>query len=229
MIVLGIETSGETGSVALCTERETLAGYAFEEGARHARDIVPAIDRIFARAGVGKADVEAVAVSQGPGSFTGLRVGITCAKALAYALGWQAVGVPSLEVLAQNVEPAAGGAEYACPVLDARRARVYGTVFRWDGAAWADTTGVMLKEPAELAAAVPDGALVFGTGVRAYPKAFATGRLVQGDRALERGRAEAVARLGLERIRAGLAVDPLELLPQYYRVTEAEERLDTSS
>ncbi|MHC4788685.1 MAG: tRNA (adenosine(37)-N6)-threonylcarbamoyltransferase complex dimerization subunit type 1 TsaB, partial [Planctomycetota bacterium] len=200
MIALGIETSGRVGSVALCEEDALLASYTFPEGARHARDIVPAVERIVTAAELGKEAVGAVAVSQGPGSFTGLRVGVTCAKTLAYALGWKAVGVPSLEVLAQNVGPErARRCGFTCPVRDARRERVYGTIFQWDGAQWRDTTGVVLKGPAELAALIPEGALVFGSGVDAYPGAFRGGRFAVGEPDLWTGRAEAVARLGLER------------------------------
>jgi tRNA threonylcarbamoyladenosine biosynthesis protein TsaB len=229
MIALGIETSGEIGSVALCGEQGTLAAYTFPEGARHARDVMPAVDRIVAEAGVAKGGVEVVAVSQGPGSFTGLRVGVTCAKTLAYALGWKAVGVPSLEVLAQNVgaDPA-GGVTFTCPVRDARRDRVYGTLFEWDGQQWRDTSGVLIKEPGVLAELIPHGAIVFGSGVRAYREVFQAGRFRVGGRELEIGRAEAVARLGMRRIRAGQEADPMKLVPQYYRLTEAEEKLQAS-
>jgi len=227
MITLGIETSGEVGSVALCRDDEVLAAYRFPEGARHARDIVPAIDRVVAEAAVSKHEIQALAVSQGPGSFTGLRVGVTCAKTLAYALGWRAVGVPSLEVLAQNAS-GASGVEFTCPVLDARRDRVYGTVFQWSGGRWRDTTGVLILSPHGLADRIPEGALVFGTGVRAYPDVFAGNRFRIGARALEVGRAEEVARLGALRISAGRNVDPLQLVPHYHRITEAEEKIQAA-
>ncbi len=224
MIMLGIETSGEVGSVALCRDNEVLAAYILSEDARHARDIVPAIDRVVARAGVQKHDIAAVAVSQGPGSFTGLRVGVTCAKTLAHALGWRAVGVPSLEVLARNVR-GGGDVEFTCPILDARRDRVYGTLFRWADSRWRDTTGVLILSPQELADRIPEGGLVFGTGVRAYAEVFAGGRFRVGEPSLEVGRAEEAARLGLMHIEAGQDVDPVQLVPRYYRVTEAEEKL----
>ena len=77
----------------------------------------------------------------------------------------------------------------------------------------------------DLAARLPEGAVVFGTGVEAYPGLFAATRFAVGPAAYETGRAEAVARLGRERILAGEAVDPTDLVPPYYRLTEAEERL----
>jgi tRNA threonylcarbamoyladenosine biosynthesis protein TsaB len=222
MIVLGIETSGRTGSVALGTPDGMLAQHTFPEGARHARDIVPAIARITSQAGVSREDIDGVAVSEGPGSFNGLRIGVACARMLAFALGWRCVGIPSLEVKAWNVEP--DRADTVCPVLDARRDRVYGTVFTWDGA-WRDRTGVMCLAPDELAASVPDGALVFGDALHAYPEAFAGDRVRKGPADLRTGRAEVVVRLGLRRFEAGGAVDPMCLVPKYHRLTQPEEKL----
>ena len=230
MIILGIETSGRTGGVALCDDRRELAAHAFAEAHRRARNIMVAIDDVVRRAGMERRDIGAVSVSQGPGSFTGLRVGITCAKVLAYALGVPVVGVPSLAVQAENVDPAEhGGCRAACPVQDARRARVYGDLFEWDGRRWTDTTGVLLKGPRELADLLPAGALVFGTGVRAYPDVFTAERFRLGLEELADGRAEVVARLGLALLHAGRAVDPARLVPCYYRLTEPEEKLATSA
>lgn len=222
MRILGIETSGEAGNVALCEDDRLLAEHWFEEGTRYARDVMPAIGAVLAAAGCARREVEAVAVSQGPGSFTGLRVGVTCAKTLAYALGWKAVGVPSLEVKAQNVDGAAH--EIACPVLDARRGWIYATVLRWDGAVWRDLTGVLAGSPDEVAESIPEGALVFGSGVRAYPELLGRKGFRVGDRELEKGRAEHVARLGLRLIAAGKDVPPVQLMPKYYRLTEVQEK-----
>jgi tRNA threonylcarbamoyladenosine biosynthesis protein TsaB len=225
VIALGIETSGRTGSVALCDGTRLLAAHTFPEGARRARDIVPAIDRIMQEAGLPGDGVDLVAVSEGPGSFTGLRIGVTCAKTLAWTLGWKCVGVPSLEVLVQNV-PGGDGLRWACPTRDARRDRVYGTVFAWRDGRWTDTTGVLLLPAAELAERISDGAAVFGTGARAYPEALGAERFRHAVPGWEAGRAEAVCRLGIERVRAGAGPDPMELMPRYYRLTEVEERLE---
>jgi tRNA threonylcarbamoyladenosine biosynthesis protein TsaB len=226
MIILAIETSGETASVAVCDEAGALAVHRFGKGARHARNVMPAIDDVIRRAGLSKQRVDAVAVSAGPGSFTGLRVGITCAKTLAWALGWRAVAVPSLEVLVRNVDPAVhGGCRHVCPIFDARRRKVYATLFEWDEARWADKTGVLLTEPRELAERLTAGTLVFGTGVRAYPEVLSEGKFTVGEPELEAARAEAAAQLGLELLGECKDVDPMALVPQYYRLTEPEEKL----
>jgi tRNA threonylcarbamoyladenosine biosynthesis protein TsaB len=229
MIILGIETSGSVGSVALLDGHRVLAEYTFPEGTRHARSLMPAVDNVVSDAGIDKGDISAVAVSQGPGAFTGLRIGVTCAKTMAYALDWQVVGVCSLEVLAQNVTPPADVDQaYACPVQDARRNRVYTSVFEWADGAWCDTTGVLLKDPVELAESLPDGAVVFGTGVDAYPDHFLCPRFRQAPAEATTGRATAVARLGAHRIADGVSTDPMALVPLYYRLTAPEEKLANS-
>ena len=231
MLVLGIETSGTRGSVALCRDEELVAEYVFEEGPRHARNIMVAVEEVLGRAAVAKSEIDAVAVSEGPGSFTGLRVGVTCAKTLAYLLGWQAVGVPSLEVMAQNVDPEKYGCAAISPLLDARRSFVYGTVFRWEGGRWTDTTGVMAGEPGQVLSRLPHGTLIFGSGVEAYHNVLVHAEgsvhelsLQVGPIGLAEGEAKHAAILGLRMLREGGGVPPMQLAPKYYRRTEAEEK-----
>ena len=236
MLIIGLETSGSRGSVALCRDEEPLCEVRFEQGQRHARNIMVAVDEVVRRAGVSKSEIDAVAVSQGPGSFTGLRVGVTCAKTLCHLMGWQAVGVPSLEVIAQNVDARPDGAEVVCPLLDARREFVYATVFRWENGRWRDLTGVIAGRPEQIAERIPRGALVFGSGVDAYRAVFlGTGKSPQrrafqeGPPCLAEAKARHVAALGARKLREGGGVSPMLLNSNYYRRTEAEERLATGS
>jgi tRNA threonylcarbamoyladenosine biosynthesis protein TsaB len=191
---------------------------------------------VVRRAGVGKREIDAVAVTQGPGSFTGLRIGVTCAKTLAWVLGWRAVGVPTLHVLVQNVDPAEHINERgncpaaACPLLDARRSFVYGNVFVREGGRWRDSTGLLTGPPAQVASQIPDGALIFGSGVDAYPEVFrqggeGAGRFRVAPESLASGRARHTARLGLQLLREGADEDPLKLVARYYRRTEAEQKV----
>jgi tRNA A37 threonylcarbamoyladenosine modification protein TsaB len=158
-------------------------------------------------------------------------VGVTCAKTLAHLLGWQAIGVPSLEVAAQNVDAARFGVTAICPLRDARRRFVYGTVFEWRDGRWSDRTGVLRGEPKDVAARIPAGALVFGSGVEAYAEVFrGSAEAPSAFRAaapeLDVGKAEHVARLGLRMLRERGPVPPMELVARYYRRTEAEEKLE---
>lgn len=225
MWVLGIETSGGTGSVALCEDLSVRAEYDFPEGPRHCRNIMIGVDSVLREAETDRHHVDAVAVSQGPGSFTGLRVGVMCAKTLAHALGWKVVGVPSLAVKARNVDPDSPEApEHVCPVLDARRSCVYAMVLRNEDGRWHDTTGVVLGRPEEVADQIPRGALIFGSGVEEYPDVFNEQDFSIGQQELEQGHAREVARLALPMLKSGQDVSPLELQPKYYRPTAAEEK-----
>ena len=225
--ILGIETSGDEGNLALCREEEVVATYSFGGGARHARSILPGIDHVVGEAGIGRDGLDAVAVTQGPGSFTGLRVGITCAKVLAYTLGVDLVGVPTLEVKAYNVEP--GTCSHVCPVQDARRGWVYAMVLRAKDGRWVDQTDVMAGPPDDIVEDVPDDTMVFGDGVPEYEDIFADPRFRVGGKELWGAHAEWTARLGLRRLRAGESADPMELLPRYYRLTAPEEKLQRRS
>lgn len=229
MLVLGIETSGERGSVALLRDDELVAEHRFPDGYRHARNIMLGVADVVSRAGIEKREIDGVAVTQGPGSFTGLRVGVTCAKTLAWVLGLRAVGVPTLDVLARNARP--DGPATVCPLLDARRSFVYGAVFEWHDGRWHDTTGLLADTPDEVAERIPSGALIFGSGARAYPDVFACDRpdrpLTVGPDSMDEAQARHTARLGLRAFREGIDTDPMKLVARYYRRTEAEEKLAT--
>lgn len=228
MYILGIETSSGRGSLALASEGGMLEISAFSEDAAHARNIMPYVRDLLLKAGLDKGDINAVAVSAGPGSFTGLRVGVTCAKTLSFALGWKTVGVCSLEVLACNIDVRKAGCEYICPVRNARRGAVHGRIFRKSHAGWRPQGTVFTGAPGELADALGDKTMVFGSGLDAWPGVFGSPRFVhpEDNAQVSVGSAASVARLGLEYARAGAFIAPMELVPQYHRLTEIEERVN---
>src|SRR5688500_8133679 len=123
---LAIETSGRLGSIAIAEDGRAVAEEQFSHGLQHAAGIVPIIDRLCAAQGWRPGDVEEVYVSAGPGSFTGLRVGITVAKTLAFATGARVVAVPTVEVLARN---ALTGWANLIIVLDAKRGQIFTASF----------------------------------------------------------------------------------------------------
>src|SRR5687767_2083935 len=102
---LAIETSGRTGSIALAHDGQILEEQTFPHGLQHAAEILPALDRLTAAQHWKPTDLQELYVSAGPGSFTGLRIGITLAKTLAFATGVKLVAVPTVNVLAQNAPP----------------------------------------------------------------------------------------------------------------------------
>src|SRR3954454_1604329 len=122
MRAIAIETSGRLGSIATVRDGQVLTEEQFPPQFKHAAGIISVIDRLTKSHGWSPSDVNEVYVSSGPGSFTGLRVGITVAKTLAFALGAKLVAVPSTKVLAHN---APEGWQNAIIVLDAKRGQIF--------------------------------------------------------------------------------------------------------
>src|SRR3954453_5393449 len=129
---IAIETSGRIGSIAVVDGEKILAEETFQHGLQNAAQIIPIIDRLTSAQRWSPNDIQQVFVSIGPGSFTGLRIGVTLAKTMALATGVKLVAVPSVRVLAENVpaEPA-----NVIIVLDAKREQIFTARFaRHDGA-----------------------------------------------------------------------------------------------
>ena len=125
--ILNIETATKNCSVALAKEGKTiLCKEIAEEGYSHAERLHVFIEEIIKEAGVSFQDISAIAVSQGPGSYTGLRIGVSAAKGLCYALGVPLIAVDTLQVLASQAKVSNG---LIIPMLDARRMEVYSAVF----------------------------------------------------------------------------------------------------
>ena len=139
MRILGLDTSISVASVAISEDGRLVAEEfyprkASAEGSgvqsNHAEIILPLVDSVLRRAGIGLSDVAGIAVSIGPGSFTGVRIGLSTVKGLAYGTGMPAVGISTLEAMAACV---AGFEGRVCPILDARKGEVYAAIFRIHG------------------------------------------------------------------------------------------------
>jgi len=224
MRVLGIETSSSVGSVALLQESDS-GGVSvderfFEKGLRHGKELVPTIDAIVRSHGLRPEDVDLFAVSQGPGSYTGIRVGITCAKTMAYALGKHVAGVPSLDVLAEN---APAEARRVCPVIDAKRNRVYFCCYRRENGELVREGDYRATPIDEAAAVITQGTFVVGDAIKLFGREFAARGAILADDGLWLPKASAVARLGLRKLRASGPDDPFKLVPIYLHRPEAEE------
>ena len=125
--ILSIETSTSICSVAIHEQGELLALAEIKEPGAHAEKLLLLVDEVFEKAGLSFADLDAVAVSQGPGSYTGLRIGVSTAKGIAYALEIPLIGINTLQAMAAS-QPVAPG-DYVVAVLDARRKEVYTQTF----------------------------------------------------------------------------------------------------
>ena len=130
--LLALETATDVCSAALMRDGTLTAQASLHRPRVHAEQLAPLIRDLMARAEVNRQALDAVAVSMGPGSYTGLRIGVSTAKGLALAVDAVLVGVPTLEALAASVEPYAQPGDVACALLDARRDEVYTAAYRFE-------------------------------------------------------------------------------------------------
>jgi tRNA threonylcarbamoyladenosine biosynthesis protein TsaB len=217
LLLLALDTATERGSLALLADDQVVAELALDTPGSFLMHLLPALDALLAQTGHSLSAVEAICVSQGPGNFTGLRLGLATAQGLALALGVPAVPVPTLEVLAA---PLAGCPHPVAAVADAKRQEVYLGLF--------DCAGEFpepLGPPERLAAAdlpgrVQPPATLTGPGLKPH-KDFLTENLAPGillaPENLWLPRAAAVGRLGRRRLAQGLTVAPPQLTPLYLR------------
>ena len=232
MLILSIETSHRSGAVALLEsgtdtarllEEISLEPLQGKPAKRTAQTLLPAIGELLARRDATPADVGLLCVTGGPGSFTGLRIGITTAKTFAYATHCPLVAVHTLAALAEPIPP--------CPsrlwaIADAQRGELFCSVFPEDTdlktSPWSET----LTLPADQWLAI----LQTGDTVVGPPLAKLTDRLPKDVTAatpeLCEVSAAAVGRLGFRLFQAGRTDDPLQLVPRYYRKSAAEEKAD---
>jgi tRNA threonylcarbamoyladenosine biosynthesis protein TsaB len=198
-----------------------LAEAAERETRSHTVSLPALVERVLADAGGRIEEVEGLAVSIGPGSFTGLRIGLALAKGLAFAGGLPLVGVPTLEALALVADAAPG--EVVCAALDARKHEVYAACFRRGAGddALARLGPDRVLRPEALAAELPSPCVLVGDAAEVYRDAFA-GRAALRPFATYHPRGGVVARLGARRLAAGEGTDPGPLEPVYVRPPEAE-------
>ncbi|MBP1775468.1 MAG: Peptidase glycoprotease [candidate division NC10 bacterium] len=224
MLVLGIETSTRQGGVAIIGAERVVCETVLNVEATHSERLLPAVDRALDEAGMTLEGLGGIAVSIGPGSFTGLRIGLSTAKGLAYATGLPLVGVPTLEAMAWTL-PAARW--QVCPVLDARKQEVYAALFRHEPEGLRRMMDDTAMAPEDLCRLIRNPTLFLGDGVDAYAALF---RERLGERMLlpplaSRGaRPASVAELGRRRLLRGERDGPDSLVPRYLRPSEAELR-----
>jgi tRNA threonylcarbamoyladenosine biosynthesis protein TsaB len=192
MIILGIDTAGPGGGVALIEERQVLASLFLRQPAAFSRLLLPCIDRLLAWTGYTLADLAGLVVNVGPGVFTGLRIGLATAQGLAMACGKPLIGCSTFEALLALV-PCWEGA--ICPVIEARRGEVYAALYyQQGGQVQEQIPGMVVAQ--KRCALLEDRTLFLGSGVQLYGATF---QALLGDRAV-------CMDTGVEEV--GLAVQP---------------------
>lgn len=215
MRVLAVETSTLAGGAALLDGGLVVGEYTLDVSLTHSERLMGAVDRLLSDAGWTVRDLEGLAVSVGPGSFTGLRIGLSTVKGLALALAIPVAAVPTLDAMATLLPFASLP---VCPVLDARKREVYASLYRWDGAGMRREWEYLALAPADLARRLDEPVIVLGDAADQIDSPYA-----QRIRPPRRGPSPAaVGFLGHQRLAMGDTVAPADLVPIYLRPSEAE-------
>ncbi len=218
--LLIVETSGRTGRVALAEGDEWRGERVLDEARRHARDLAPATAALLAEQGWKPRDVQAVVVSRGPGSYTGLRIGLMSAKTFAYATGCALIAV---ETFATIVLQAPESVARVDVLADAQQDKIYVQPFVRDAGGWRSLAELTIRPFADWLATREKGASVTGPGLRKWAERLPAD-VPMLDTDLWEPQSASLLRLGLARYAAGERDDPWTLEPLYLRPSSAEEQ-----
>lgn len=232
MRILAFETSAKAGSVALTQDGKLLGESYQNTGLTHSQTLLSMAEELLKSCGLTPKDVDAVAVAAGPGSFTGVRIGVAAAKGFAWGGELPCCGVSTLEAMALHLGVWDG---YVCPVMDARRSQVYNALFRAEGGSLTrlaedraislENLGKELKNLEKPVFLVGDGALLcYNTLQKDIPE------LVLPPEHKMHQRAAGVALAAAQKLQQGDPGDGNALTPNYLRISQAErERLARES
>ena len=226
MLIFALDSTAVVGSVALCRDDAPIAAFTVKNGNTHSETLLPMAKALLEVTGYTPDDIDIFACSEGPGSFTGVRIGAATVKGLAFGKGKTVIGVSSLEAMARNLLPTTG---LICPVMNARREQVYNALFYAEGTRLTrlcpDRALAATDLEAELAARGEPFYLV-GDGVEVTTKAFLHLTSQPVPQLAAEQNAAGVAACALARYREGVRTTDRELTPTYLRLPQAErERL----
>lgn len=223
MTILGIDSSAVSAGCAIIRDGKVLSEGFVNIGLTHSQTLMPLIDSTLKQAGVSLEELDRIAVSHGPGSFTGVRIGIATVKGLAFADGIPCVGVSTLAAIAHGAACADG---VLCPVMDARREQVYNALFDCRGgrvSRLCDDRALSVQDLEREIAAVNDTVWLCGDGAKLCEEMLggrcANVRVVPESLRWQRGFGVAMAAEGLP------TVDAATLVPVYLRLPQAEREL----
>lgn len=234
MYILAIETTGPKCSAAVIDEHGQIAEISSEGTLNHLQDLTPMVAELLENCELNLADAKAVAVSQGPGSFTGIRIGVSTARAFCQACGLEAIAVPTLKAFAYHRDADCG---IIAPMFDARREQVFAGAYIWQDGEIVEVVRGDAYALSDFLDAVKDAAnaynikeaIFFGDGCNKYgdkAKAYCDEAGMNCEITGEVQRASSVVQLALDMYERGETVSYGQLKPDYMRKAEAERKLE---
>lgn len=232
MKLLAIEASSLVCSTAILCDDVIIAEYTINNKVTHSQTLLPLIDDICKKTETDVKDFDAIAVSGGPGSFTGLRIGSATAKGLALALNIPIIHVPTLDAMAYNFY---GYNQIICPIMDARRGQVYTGIYTFENDRMVtilESSAMSIEDVIERLKEIGRPTIFVGDGIPVFREMIDNTYEVSHEFAvagMNRQRASSVAVLGAELLAEGKTVSGEEHLPEYLRMSQAErERMEKS-
>lgn len=239
MYILGIETTGPIGSVAITDKNNNILCKKSSQEMNHLKDLMPMASELIREVGISPSDISAVAASLGPGSFTGIRIGVASARGLAQALGVKTIGVGTLDAFRLKLEEMDSTEAdcYVAPIFNARRGQVYGALM-------GETKDVLSPGPYMLTdvfdgiKVLPAGCKVvfYGDGIDAYENLIDEFASSNTDYVIEKAPAEhryqtadMIVRCAIDKWEKGQLTEVNDLHPEYMRETEAEQKLKSGT
>jgi len=222
MKILALETATMAGSVAIVDDEELIAEVKLNINVAHSERLISSIDYLLNASRLSIKDIDAFAISIGPGSFTGLRIGLSTAKGFSYAAKKPLVPVPTLDAFARILPFCS---HLICLMLDARKNEVYAALYKWEDNVCKKIMPETAINPADLLKNIKGKTIFTGDGARIYKKliidtlkddaTFAPASKMSPS-------ASSVAEIAIEKLKEGITTDPVTLTPFYIRKSEAE-------
>ncbi|KNY27141.1 tRNA (adenosine(37)-N6)-threonylcarbamoyltransferase complex dimerization subunit type 1 TsaB [Pseudobacteroides cellulosolvens] len=229
MKVLAVDTSSTVAAVAIIDDEVLLGEYFINNRKTHSQKLMPMIKELMDSLGLTPEDIDIYAASVGPGSFTGLRIGVTSIKAMAYALEKPVISVPTLDALAYNAQDRSA---VICPIMDARNNQVYTALYRFVDKGISKESEYMalpIEELMHMFVNTGNKVCFVGDGVDRHREylhnelgekcSFAPHNLILN-------KASSVAQLALTAAKAGKLENPVDMVPFYLRKSQAEQEYD---
>lgn len=227
MRILGFDTAAKTASVALTENGSLVSEFYLDSGFTHSETVLPMAKALLDNARIKPEDIDVFAVNCGPGSFTGLRIGIAAVKAMAMSLNKPCAAVSTLEALANNLYGSKG---IVCPVMDARCNQMYTAFFKSDGENFlricADrtvSTDALFEDIKKIAAESGERIILVGDGAEICKSRFGGELVTAAPPQLVKGHAQSVCRIAEKLSAENALVTAGELAPNYLKLAQAEK------